>query len=185
MNLESINRGPEVGLGNANSSGTGLHFYMAEWRNNMGITYDPLATDFEDLATLDFADLTGFSAGDLVRIDHVQHMGEVRDNQIGEEGGREFQHEFEFMLAKNTAQHLGFLGATANSRLVFFIPTMDGQFRVVGNDKWPAVRTTGSAKTNKKPGDTPAAGQMNTWESFGPCPAKVLVATEAQLQTLL
>ena len=185
MILENLNRPAEVGLGNANPSGTALHFYMAEWRNDMGITWDPLAANFAALAAIDFADLTGFGAGDLVRIDHVQHIGEVRDNQIGEEGGREFQHELEFMLAKNTAQHLGFLGATANSRLVFFVPMMDGNFRVVGNDKWPAVRPTGSAKSNKKPGDTPAAGQMNTWESFGPCPAHILNATETQLQTLL
>lgn len=185
MDLEDISRGAEVGRENDNLGGTGIAIYAAEFPDvGEGNFWPSAPANFDEANVLDFASLD-ITAGDLYKIDVIQYSGEVRDEEVGETDGRAFRSEVEFALAKNNETNLGFLSTTSNARLVLIVPTNDGKFRILGNDKFPATRIQGSAKTNKKPGDAPAAGALQVWESYGPGPAMILDATLAEVEGLL
>lgn len=186
MDLEDISRGAEIGRENDNLGGTLTTIYVAEWPDVGAGNYWPATpADFSEANELPLLSLD-ITAGDLYKIDDVVlHSGSVDDEQVGDEGGRSWMHKLTFDLPQIDANHLGFLSATTNAYLVFFVPCNDGNIRIVGNDRFPATRTTSNARTAKKPDDSPSAGSTQEWSSYGPGPALLFAGAISDLEALL
>lgn len=188
MDLEDIVRGAEVGRENDNLSGTRTSLYVIDATNvAAGIDWPATPADFAAANALDNAVVDALiTAGDLFKIDDiVLYSGSVDDEQVGEEGGRAWMHKLVFDIAQITPEKLGFLSTTTNARLIFFVPCNDGNIRIVGNDTFPATRSTSSARTGKKPDDSPSAGSTQEWESYGPGPALIYDGEISDLEALL
>jgi hypothetical protein len=158
--------------------------YVVEHPDATGIEWPVSPADMTAANKLPLASLN-ITAGDLFKIDVVDYSGEVVDTEVGEQGGKGWQHTLEFRIAQNKAQKLGFLRLSTNGRLVFFAPCNDGTIRIVGNDILPATRAEASNTTAKKVGDAPGAGQMQKWESYGPGPALIFDGVISDLEALL
>lgn len=185
--LEDIIRGAEVGSDNDNLAGTLTDLYYIDITDVADDTITWTDTDYSTSNVVDNTVVSAaITAGDLYKIDDVVlYSGSVDDEQVGEEGGRAWMHKLAFDFAKNTAAKLGHLRMTTNARLMFFVPCADGTIRIVGNKKFPAVRSAASTRTGKKPGDSPSAGNTQEYESYGPGPALIFSGTIDNLETLL
>jgi hypothetical protein len=186
MDLEDISRGAEVGRENDNLGGVMTTIYVAEHPDVGDGNYWPATpADFSEANVLPLASLD-ITSGDLYKIDDVVlHSGSVDDEQVGDEGARAWMNKVAFDLPQISAEHLGFLSATTNARLVFFVPCNDGNIRIVGNDMFPATRQTGNARTAKKPDDAPGAGSTQEWGAYGLGPALILDGAISDLEALL
>lgn len=186
MDLEDLIRAAEVGRGNDNLGGVKTTIYVIDSTLvGAGNDWPAAPATLGDVNVISLADFT-ITGGDLFKLSNVTlHSGSVDDEQVGDEGGRAWMNKLTFDLPKNTADNLGFLSATSNARLVFFVPCNDGTIRIVGNDTCPATRSTAANRTNKKPDDSPAAGNTQEWSAYGKGPALILTDAIADLEALL
>jgi len=178
--------------------------------NTPGIQQKIFYTTLENVVTLpkpvidDSASPTG-SFADLVTIldDIVVKVplssiyvtleeGELKHVGQGETDSMSFKNSLEFAHPGSKAEVLGFAQWVKNNNIIFLVPEVDGQVRLLGNRAYPAKMESAPGSTDKK-----AAGAKKTTFTFqssrkGPSPifkGKVMVqgvggapATEQDLE---
>lgn len=164
-----------TGLDTTNMGGTLQKFYFA------------LADDVETWPSLPASPLTIATAMVLTGNFNMKHgkkffegymtaeTGEVRDEQIGDKDGVSHKHIFELFHPGMKDALLGFMRLSNNSDMVFLIPDTDGDYRVVGNENFPARKESSTGTTGKARSDR--RGATLTFSSFGSGPAPLYRGT--------
>ncbi|WP_151087374.1 hypothetical protein [Hymenobacter baengnokdamensis] len=167
--------------------------------NTPGIQQKIFYTTLENIVTLPkpteddsaastgtFADLVTITADIVVKkplssIYVTLEDGELKHSGQGETDSMSFKNELEFAHPGTKPEQLGFAQWCKNSNLIFLVPEVDGQIRVLGTRGYPAKLATAPGSTGKKSTD----GRKTTFTFHssrkGPAPVftgKVMVAAD-------
>lgn len=129
------------------------------------------ATDFEVLAKL--ATLPTLKTGEkLEKLYCTVEEGEIKSTMVGERDGKGFENEASIFFPGNTPEFYGFLAATANRQIIFFIKEKNGVWRVLGSLEDPAYVDTSESTSGKKIADR--RGTTVAFKASGPTAAPIL-----------
>ncbi|AMJ65037.1 hypothetical protein [Hymenobacter sp. PAMC 26628] len=147
--------------------------HIAGSDNTPGIQQEIFYAPLEDIQTLplpdkdDSASTTGTFA-DLVTITSDIVMkpgkqfrsiyvtleeGELKHEAQGETDSMSYKNHLEFAHPGSKAEVLGFAQWVKNNNIVFLVPEVDGQVRLLGNRAYPAKMATAPGSTGKKSTD--------------------------------
>jgi hypothetical protein len=116
--------------------------------------------DVDDSAsdTGSFAELVTITADIVVKkpfssIYVTLEDGELKHSGQGETDSMSFKNELEFAHPGTKPEQLGFAQWCKNSNLIFLVPEVDGQVRVLGTKAYPAKLASAPGSTGKKSTD--------------------------------
>lgn len=125
--------------------------------------------EFADLVTI--TDNIVMKAGRAFKKIYVTlEAGELKSELQGEMDGKSFLNSVEFFMPGSKAEVEGFRQWAKNSSLIFLVPEVDGQVRMLGHAGYPAKLVTNPGTTGKE--TSSRKGSTFTFQSArkGPAP---------------
>ncbi len=108
--------------------------------------------EFENLVTI--TDNIIMKAGkSFKKIYCTLEKGGLSHDIQGETDGKSNMNRLKFFMPGSEAKVLGFLQWSKNSSLIFLVPEIDGQVRMLGHENYPAKLDTGPGGTGEKSAD--------------------------------
>ena len=143
--------------GSDNTAGIGQYVYFAKKIDILTLP-KPVLDDstgdgnFEDLVTI--TDNIVMKPGKAFRKIYVTlEKGALSHDIQGETDGKSNMNRLKFFMPGSEAKVLGFLQWAKNSSLIFLIPEIDGQVRMLGHENYPAKLDTAPGGTGEKSAD--------------------------------
>ncbi|MDJ1500468.1 hypothetical protein [Xanthocytophaga agilis] len=161
--------------GDDNTSGVGQYIYVAKEKEILVL---PLPDqDDSSAATGSLADLVTITRDiemlpgkDFKRIYVTLETGELKHDAQGELDGMSFLNQLDFFMPGSRAEVLGFAQWAKNSSLIFLIPELDGQIRMLGHRAYPAKMIPASGTTGKASADRKGSNFSFKSVRKGPAP---------------
>jgi hypothetical protein len=143
--------------GDDNTAGIGQHIYVAKAADieTLPEPIQPSSTgtgSLSDLVTI--TDPIVMKAGKAFRkVYCTLEKGQLDHEGQGEMDGQSFMNKLKFFIPGTKAEALGFAQWAKNSSLIFLVPELDGQIRLLGHKTYPAKAVPGTGSTGAKSAD--------------------------------